>query len=468
MLYKIENSYLDYKKVKVNVQSKKEILETVISSIEKCENIKIVKPKTKKEDLKECKIDYENMEIEVYPNEMAALYALYRLQSKKYELKSKSDISTPSVMEVLNDGRAINASEIVRDFDGWSWNINKKGIEDITVNFLFQTLNTIININSVNKDDIVLGIMDKIELKTGNQTAQKFENLFLKLCIKCIAQEDETEKLRLEKINKKLKNKLDKMSDKKTYLATITEEKKKIQKELAKLEILLNDDYLLRTRFLNTNKLLPPEKKIFSLSDFSEIQEKRKNKLVLELEECNNMQEPKNYIKEKEELKQKIEIIDGLNEKAEEISEDVIEFIKIAIKIVRNLLKKAETKKEIIDLIYKIRYFKKLPVNEIYNVGNIQEISKDIEKLEMEIITAACNFNALNIITPSVKDNYKITKNILDAGIIDLSAIHIIAKETNEKLVIGIYEDKTFEKEIKFNGVPELNIKLNKKIKLFS
>ena len=45
-MYKIEIAYDDYKKVKVNVDLKKEIFEEIIENIEKnCEEIEIVKPK---------------------------------------------------------------------------------------------------------------------------------------------------------------------------------------------------------------------------------------------------------------------------------------------------------------------------------------------------------------------------------------------------------------------------------------
>ena len=46
ILYKIETAYDDYKKVKVNVDLKKELLEEIIEIIkENCNEIEIVKPK---------------------------------------------------------------------------------------------------------------------------------------------------------------------------------------------------------------------------------------------------------------------------------------------------------------------------------------------------------------------------------------------------------------------------------------
>ena len=54
MLYKIENSYEDYKDVKNEVKSKSAILEEIIKIIENdCEKIEIVKEKTSESDRKE-------------------------------------------------------------------------------------------------------------------------------------------------------------------------------------------------------------------------------------------------------------------------------------------------------------------------------------------------------------------------------------------------------------------------------
>ena len=53
MLYKIENSYEDYKKTNVEVASKKEFLEELIEIIKRdCKEIKIIKPKIEEENKK--------------------------------------------------------------------------------------------------------------------------------------------------------------------------------------------------------------------------------------------------------------------------------------------------------------------------------------------------------------------------------------------------------------------------------
>ena len=299
MLYKIDNSYSDYKKVKVDVPAKKDIQEEIIDLISKCNNIKIIKPKTGREDLKECKTDKKEMCIEAYPNEMTILYSLYRLNDEKYSASENYKIIKPSVDRILNIGRAINISELIRDFDGWSWNINKADIEDISINFLYQTLNLIVEIEKLESMDVVYELEEKIAKLSDEITASEFLKRFYELSIISYLSENNQEKARLIETLENLQSELKKIANKKLYLEQITLKKREIQKKIKEIDILLNDDMLLKKAYIDTNKELSPEERIFSLSDFSEIQEEKRKKLVDLLEENNKMQDPINYIKVK-------------------------------------------------------------------------------------------------------------------------------------------------------------------------
>ena len=143
------------------------------------------------------------------------------------------------------------------------------------------------------------------------------------------------------------------------------------------------------------------------------------------------------------------------------------QYIKSFLKIMEFTFKKAETKKDIIDLIYKIRYFEQIPVSKHASIKDIKSITKQIENIEKAIITKACNLKALNIISLNVSENYKITMEIINTGIIDLESINIEFKKQSGNILIEVYEDKSLEKEINHTKIPEFNIKLNKMIKLF-
>ena len=301
IIYKIESSYKDYKTTKVNVPLKKEMLEEVIYLIEKCNKIEIIKPKTENEDLNKVYIDSDKLEITAYPNEVKILYCLCLLESDIFLIPDTYELFKPSINKVLTEGRAYNFSECIRDFDGWAWNLNKTPIENIFLNFIYQSMNLLMNMEDIlDEKDIIIAIKEGLMDVCNSKSANDIIELFLKLSIICNILEDNKEKKRLNDKKAELEQEYEIILDKKAYLEETTEKKKRIEKELAKIESILNDDVFLKKEYINTNKELPQEKRIFSLSDFSELQENEKEKLIKELEENNNKLNPNNYLKEKE------------------------------------------------------------------------------------------------------------------------------------------------------------------------
>lgn len=299
MLYKIDNSYLDYKTVKINVPTKKAVQEEVIDLISQCRGIDVITPKTGKEDLKKCNIKKNEMKIEVYPNETAVLYSLYCLNDDKYSIPENYEVIKSSVDRVLNIGRAINISESIRDFDGWSWNVNKSAIEDITINLIYQILNLLLDIELLQGEDIIKHLESNLSEISDELITNEFLKRFYQLCIISYLSDNKTKTATFIELYNNLQEELKSISNKKAYLEQITLKKRKIQKKIADIDKLLNDDMLLKKKYIETNKELSPEERIFSLSDFSELQEKRRNVLVKELEENNKKQDPINYIKVK-------------------------------------------------------------------------------------------------------------------------------------------------------------------------
>ena len=469
MLYKIENAYADYKKVKVDVPMKKEIMEEALYLIEQCNEIQIVKPQNENEDLKKCSVIPEEKKIIAYPNEIAILYSLYKLEENKYEILKKYDIIKPSVEKVLNIGRAIDASEIIRDFDGWSWNINKSNIEDIFCNFIYQSINLLLDLRVLEGIDIIKVIKNDLKNINTEANIKKLLKTFFQIAIIYNIQGDTAEQERLLNILNQLKTELEIMSDKKKFLEQITENKRIIKKEIAQIEITLNDDILLKKEYISQNKVLPPEKRVFSLSDFSELQEQRKQELLNDLENNNKKQEPENYVKEKSNLEEKINFLEEINLiNCEENQERIIEnFITSVLKIMSNKLKRLETKKDIIDFIYKIRYYRQLLIDENTKVEDLNAIEKKINDLERDAITVACNLKVINIISLNILENYKIISSIINAGIIDLESIQIEIKKGKDSNYINIYEEKSLEQTLQYEKISDLNIKTNKIIKLF-
>ena len=142
MLYKIETSYDDYKKVKVFTMLKKELLEETIDIIQnKCDQIEIIKPEIDKETkLEDKKYIIEENKIISYPNDKNVFYALNHLDDNKFIINANYYLLKEPMEKLLNQGYIIDKNEIIRDFDGWTWNIAPEEIENHIYNIVYQNI----------------------------------------------------------------------------------------------------------------------------------------------------------------------------------------------------------------------------------------------------------------------------------------------------------------------------------------
>ena len=146
MLYKIENGYEDYKTIKVNVSSKKNYVKKIIEVIkEECKEIKLVKPLSDESKVLEEKnvnyiVEKEKGKITVYPNERMMLEALIELSQKEIELEDEYYLYSLAMKNVLSIGNKMNYVEVIRDFNGWSWDITTSQMESKNINIVYQNL----------------------------------------------------------------------------------------------------------------------------------------------------------------------------------------------------------------------------------------------------------------------------------------------------------------------------------------
>ena len=70
------------------------------------------------------------------------MYAVYSIAEKEVsdEKYLLTDFTKICVTNVLNRGKNINSTELIRDFNGWSWNIQIDNTENIVYNLVFQNI----------------------------------------------------------------------------------------------------------------------------------------------------------------------------------------------------------------------------------------------------------------------------------------------------------------------------------------
>lgn len=454
MLYKIENAYKDYETVKVEVPSKKEYIENILRIIkEKALKIFLVKSDTDEaaefeENNLKYKVDKENGEITCIQNELAILTALLKLDEQETNYIGKDYLEKP-INVMMNQGMLRASTEVIRDFNGWSWDIVTKEIKDIEYNYMYQTLillNGRKGINKIKNSDLYdiisrMAIEKYISTNEDEEYNKKFEQI----------KEEKTERLKL-------------FDNKKEFLDKVTQEKKDYTKQIEKIDKTLNNNELLKKEYYDRNEKLPNKEKIFSVSYLVGILDKERVDLIDKIEECNKLILPKEFVEQKSKLEKETKFLNSIGEKIskEEIVELTRKFIEIAtskIKIINE-----ESKLELVRWIYKIRYYRYVPISLEKSVKDIEELKIDFRNLIKLVIKKAQQLKIWDIFVDDEKLTYEILKEVFDTKIICLQNINIQCNYEDKILIAQYYDDNVIESSLKIH-IDEVKIK--KKFKLF-
>lgn len=515
MLYKIENGYEDYKTIKVNVSSKKNYVKKIIEVIkEECKEIKLVKPLSDESKVLEEKnvnyiVEKEKGKITVYPNERMMLEALIELSQKEIELEDEYYLYSLAMKNVLSIGNKMNYVEVIRDFNGWSWDITTSQMESKNINIVYQNLLILLGnhflqtwiINNEEDEeevempnneilrskynenfgmtteemqeekDYVNKMQEILIEKYGKENAQNFWNQLIKTILAIGSNINKEQKRILLEEKKKVEEHLEKMQDNKKYVEELSKTKRDLTKKIKEIDTILSDEKLLKEEYEKRNSKLANKDKIFSVSHLNIMLEKEREKYLKQIKECNLQMQPKEFVVTKQKLESQKEFYEEIDIKESEKTNEekqIEELQKYFLKCLEEKIDKAEGKKEITDLIYEIRYYEQLPYKQ-YNISKESKIEEYVTKVEKQIIKKACVEKVLIRFTQEEELNYKILKNQFQSKIIKLENTIYVLKYKKGILKIEIYDTNIEEetKEIEISEKVELNVKLNKKIKIW-
>ena len=455
MLYKIENAYKDYETVKVEVPTKKEFIENILRIIrDKALKILIVKPGT--DDAKELesekvsyKLNKNNGEIVCFQNELVMLTAILKLDEIDISLAVPYEYVENPLNTLINQGKLDSMIEVIRDFNGWSWDIVTREIGDIEENLLYQSL---ILLNGKN------GISSKKH--------KKINYIIAKMAIqKYLSNKENNDYIKkFSEIRKEKQERLELFNNKKEFLDQITEEKKAYTKQIEKIDKILNDNDLLKNEYYERNKKLPNKEKIFSVSYLVGILDKERVELLEKIEECNKLILPKEFVEQKAKLEEETNFLNSIKDtiSKQDIIEICKEFIENVISIINNI--NEEDKNKLISWIYKIRYYRYIPINKEEKVKDIQELNTIFEELIRLIIKKAQELKIWDTFSENKEFTYKVLKEIFNSKIIYLQNINIQFRYENNVLYVEYYDDTVIDSSLE---VHINNIKIKKKLKLF-
>ena len=246
--------------------------------------------------------------------------------------------------------------------------------------------------------------------------------------------------------------------------------KKEIGKEIKKIDELLNDNKLLRQKFINRNRELEESERVFSLSEYTEILQERRENYLVKLEYYSSLMKPMNYVKNKADLKKNVDILEQIDLEdnyEEQITKILNELQLDFLNIYKEKIKKAQSKKELMEHIFLFRYYKLIRLSKSEQIKDNKQINEQLNKVEKQLITNACKSKLITILCQDINKNYEIISEIFNSKIIDLEDIILEFKQKESKILINVYDDNMIEKTLEYESLADLNVKLNKKTKLF-
>lgn len=473
ILYKIEASYKDYSKVKTRKQTQQQYVSELLKNIEKrCEKIKIVKPSQKlaneeiQKELDKNKF-YVGEEIVSYPIEEKILYAIEKKSRSPKILNNKYEEATIAISDLINSGKNMDRTEILRDFNGWSWTTINKEIENIEANLIYQTLQIILSEEFLNNwCDDKDGIIDYLEelseemtQKYGEKIAQKEKEILIKISIASAIKNNEIFAQNIEDKIHKIEEEVENYQNTQQKIVQISDKNKKLFQELKDIEKILGQNTILKAEYVKLNEEAPIDKKIFNIKVFVRQLEKKKQQLLEEIQKNKYLLNPTNYIEEKSKLIEKKDKLQNMQLYQEQLEKLIIEFLQIFLKCFRIIIKNENNEEEIFKLMYKFRYFLLLPFNLEKNIKDVEALQKSILDTEKKLVEKAIEKKVIAEVP------FEVMRHVLQTRIIKLEDLFYKVTKNEEKYYVQIFDDNISEEKFEIELTEKT--KINKKIRIF-
>ena len=477
MFYKLETSYNDYETVKRKVKTKQEYLENILENIKYCNNIVLVKPNTEEyeEFIKNKKIfdvDLKLRKIHSLANELSLLSAILELNNFRVYLNENYNLIRNSFPYILNTGNDMDNTEVLRDFNAFSWNINENEIENLYVKLTYENLKLALDIDLIqviqqepDSFDVIKYIKSNLNLKYDNKICTQFLNIIFKISIILYIQESKYERKRLMEEKNVISDELTKTLDKKNYINDIIKRKMSLNKKVKNLDLMLNNDEVLVKEFEQKNKDKIEFGGLFNIKHFREQLKREREKTLKKIEQCNLYLTPKHYVENTKKLNEDYELIKNIKFDDSEnnnilLNSEIARMEKVVLqKILLLRIKKLSNREEFIDFIYQLRYYTLMPIGNNENLFNDKKYKNDINILLNTFIDKLFEFKIINTISTNKKNDIEIIKNIFFIKTINLEELHLEINNIDK----DVYELDIFDGKETLETTKKLNLQFNKK-----
>ena len=481
MLYKIENGYSDYAKAKVEVPTKAEFIENILQIIQTdCKEIIVANFNSEASRVLEEKqvqyiIDEKQKKIICYGNDLLLLNCILGMSEKEISIPPEKQDLQPAICYFLNLGNKMNQVEVIRDFNGWSWDTAVKEIQSVEVNLIFQTLLYLEGYEFVSqwiKNESVLAdyislLQDDLKSNYGEERANSFIFLFCEITIDLLFSQSMQQKEFWKAKREKYRAELAELEDKQKYLEEKTKQKKEYTKQIEEIDKIVNNKELLKEEYNSRNDELPNKEKIFSISHLTDRLEKEREDLLEKIKNSNHLIDPKGYVARKQEVEDKVNFLNTLDlEEKQDMRELLIRLCQIYLECFQIKVVKSQTKNEVISYLYQLRYIRFLPFDK--EGTTLRELPKLIEtfsRISHLLLEKAKKLDIIEEVTEDEKANEEILSKIFDSKMIDLDHMVIQTKVEDGKLFVEYYDENVLENTVQIQS--DRTIRLKRKTKLF-
>lgn len=474
MLYKIETAYQDYEEVKREVSLKKDFIEHIIETIDNyCVDIEVVKNNSRdgeelKNNGKGYIIESEKGKIISLDSEKILLEAILLMPKNTIKIPFGYKHLDDAYRKFLNVGYILNKIEMIKDFNGWSWDIVKNNKEDEKYNIVYQTLLYMVghevideftDNNNITLDYIKM-IEDELNLKYGKEMAIEFRKQLYKILIYLYVYNNKENKTEISKTRKEYEKLYEKMINKEAYLSELTIKKIKCAKRVEKIDKIVNDFETLSREYDKASEEI--KQKYLSVSMYANLLEEEREQILQEIKDINNMLKPRQFIKTKDDLAEKIDVLKFAIENKDD--NEIIILCKMFLQGILKRIGNIELKKDVVDLIYEIRYYRYTLFNDSH-LKDYKELKTVFNSIMKQLVKKAIEYKVLEGLTEDFNINYNIIKMIFDTRIINLKEINVECEYKDGKLYVQYFDDQTFETKVEIKVKEE--IKIRKKSRLF-
>lgn len=450
MFYKTEDSFYNYEKVKREIPDRDDFLLNIVDNVRKyCNNIEIAEPNSdlsKALKANRCKIISDNSKngktVISFPNEKNLLYAISKASLPNMD--EKLSTTEKAILTTIWIGKCISISEVIRDFNGWSWSILPKEIESTECNIIYILLTYLYGYKFINNIDS--HNLNSLRKNMPNELWDQLE----KVATQFYLSYDKNENEQVLKMLAAYKTKIAEMKDQEAYIEKLGKEKKKRLTEIRKIDEILSNPRELKNQYIAYNSKLKNEDKIFSVSHYAELLQNKRKDAVEKIANYNRMQNPNEFIKYRDELRLKVKFF--------ETKTDISNFQDEFLKCFEKKIEATNDRKGLADIIYEIRYLNYIP-----------NCKMKLTKLQKLVIPKAIEARVLNPISNNDDLDYRLLEGIFDTQVVSLESLYIKLEACDGGIKVSIYEGDNIEKEytVKLPEGSDVQIRKTRKTKIF-